>query len=142
LFADLLASPTRKRRDKQRRQQARLALARCGLSDLADAPAGSLPIGLARMVELARATVDPPKVLLLDEPTSGLDAGEAGRLADQIQTIVEAERCGVLLVEHDMEFTMRQCHRLVVLNLGQVIAEGAPDQIRADERVRSAYLGV
>jgi branched-chain amino acid transport system ATP-binding protein len=141
LVADLVASPTRRRRDRERRERAREALARCGLSDVADAPAGSLPVGLARMVELARATVDPPKVLLLDEPTSGLDPTEAGRLAERIAGICRDAGCGVLLVEHDMEFTMNQCQRLVVLHLGQVIATGTPEEIRGDAAVRAAYLG-
>jgi branched-chain amino acid transport system ATP-binding protein len=141
LLADLVASPTRRRRDKERRARAREALELCGLAAVADSPAGSLPIGLARMVELARATVDPPKVLLLDEPTSGLDATEASRLSGRIASICEAAHCAVLLVEHDMAFTMSQCHRLVVLNLGQVIAAGTPEQIRADDAVRAAYLG-
>ncbi len=141
LLADLVSSPTRRRRERARRERAREALERCGLSSLADASAGSLPIGLARMVELARATVDPPKVLLLDEPTSGLDAQEAQRLADRMAVICHEEGCAVLLVEHDMDFTMRHCDRLVVLNLGQEIAAGTPDEVRADERVREAYLG-
>lgn len=141
LLADLVASPTRLRRDRQRRARAREALARCGLSDVEDSPAGSLPIGLARMVELARATVEAPKVLLLDEPTSGLDATEAQRLAERIDAIRRDAGCAVLLVEHDMEFVMNQCQRLVVLNLGRVIATGTPEQIRADPAVRAAYLG-
>jgi branched-chain amino acid transport system ATP-binding protein len=93
------------------------------------------------MVELARATVDNPKVLLLDEPTSGLDATEAHRLADQIAAISSENNCGVLLVEHDMDFLMRQCHRVVVLNLGEVLAVGTPEEVRADPAVRAAYLG-
>jgi branched-chain amino acid transport system ATP-binding protein len=139
--ADLVAFPTRGRQDRARREQARATLEECGLSALAEQPAGSLPIGLARMVELARAIVDRPKVLLLDEPTSGLDDAEAGRLAERIASIAADHRCGVLLVEHDMDFLMRQCHRVVVLNLGQVLAEGRPDQVRADRAVRAAYLG-
>jgi branched-chain amino acid transport system ATP-binding protein len=140
-LADLVAFPTRNRGDRLRRDQARQTLEDCGLSSIADRPAGSLPIGLARMVELARAIVDRPKVLLLDEPTSGLDENEAGRLADRIGTIAEDHQCGVLLVEHDMDFLMRQCHRVVVLNLGQVLAAGTPREIRSNPAVRSAYLG-
>ena len=141
LFADLVALPARRRREQARRARARDALERCGLSAVADAPSSSLPIGLARMVELARATVDPPKVLLLDEPTSGLDPTEATRLADQVREIARSASCAVLLVEHDMEFVMGLCDRIVVLNLGQVIASGTPDEVRADEVVRTAYLG-
>jgi branched-chain amino acid transport system ATP-binding protein len=141
LFADLVSSPTRRRRERARRQRAVATLERCGLAGVADAPASSLPIGLARMVELARATADPPKVLLLDEPTSGLDATEAARLADQIRDISRSADCAVLLVEHDMDFVMGVCDRIVVLNLGQVIAAGTPEQVRADDSVRTAYLG-
>jgi branched-chain amino acid transport system ATP-binding protein len=141
LFADLTALPTRKRREKARRKQAMGALERCGLGGVADEPSSSLPIGLARMLELARATVEPPRVLLLDEPTSGLDATEATRLGQQVREISRTAHCGVLLVEHDMEFVMGVCDRIVVLNLGQVIAQGTPDEVRADETVRVAYLG-
>jgi branched-chain amino acid transport system ATP-binding protein len=141
LFADLVASPTRRRREKARRERAMAALERCGLAAVADEPSSSLPIGLARMVELARATVDPPKALLLDEPTSGLDGNEAARLAEQIREISRSADCAVLLVEHDMEFVMGLCDRIVVLNLGQVIASGTPEQVRADDSVRTAYLG-
>jgi branched-chain amino acid transport system ATP-binding protein len=140
-LADLVAFPTRSRREHARRERARETLEECGLSSIANQPAGSLPIGLARMVELARAIVDRPKVLLLDEPTSGLDAHEAGRLAERIASIAADHRCGVLLVEHDMDFLMRECHRVVVLNLGQVLAEGTAREIRSDAAVRSAYLG-
>jgi branched-chain amino acid transport system ATP-binding protein len=140
-LADLVAFPTRTRRARERRELARAALETCGLTEIADQPAGSLPIGLARMVELARATVDKPKLLLLDEPTSGLDATEAHRLADQIASISSEYNCGVLLVEHDMDFLMRQCHRVVVLNLGEVLVEGTPEEVQADQAVRAAYLG-
>lgn len=108
---------------------------------MADAASASLPIGLARIVELARATVDPPRVLLLDEPTSGLAAGESDRLADRVNSLVEEGNCSVLLVEHDMDFVMTHCHRVVVVNLGQAIAAGTPQEVRADQSVRAAYLG-
>jgi branched-chain amino acid transport system ATP-binding protein len=140
-LADLVASPTRARRQRERRERAMDALEGCGLGAVADQPAGSLPIGLARMVELARATVGNPRVLLLDEPTSGLDALEAGRLAERIAAISAEEDCGVLLVEHDMDFLMRQCGRVAVLDLGEILAEGTPDEVRADPAVRAAYLG-
>jgi branched-chain amino acid transport system ATP-binding protein len=140
-LADMVALPSRTRRNRARKEQAWATLEECGLTGIADQPAGSLPIGLARMVELARAMVDRPKVLLLDEPTSGLDAGEAGRLAERIASIAADHRCGVLLVEHDMDFLMRECHRVLVLNLGRVLAGGTPEQVRADPAVRAAYLG-
>jgi branched-chain amino acid transport system ATP-binding protein len=140
-LADLVAFPTRTRLNRERRNRARGVLEACGLSDIADKPAGSLPIGLARMVELARATVDNPKIILLDEPTSGLDKKESQRLADRIKMMSQDSGCGVLLVEHDMDFLMRQCDRVVVLNLGEILAEGTPGEIRAHPAVRAAYLG-
>ena len=104
-------------------------------------PVGSLPIGLARMVEFARAIVDEPSLLLLDEPTSGLDQRESERLIGQLQLLREASQCAVVLVEHDMGFVMDQCDQIAVLELGRVIATGAPQQIQADPVVRAAYLG-
>ena len=140
-LADLVALPSRRRREVDRREQARANLEVCGLSELADTPAASLPIGLARMVELARATVGRPSVLLLDEPTSGLDATEARRLGDRISAICRDHACAVLLVEHDMDFLMQRCDRVAVLNLGQLLAVGTPEEIRGNEMVREAYLG-
>jgi len=100
-----------------------------------------LPIGTARMVEFARATVDPPRLLLLDEPASGLDESEGALLGQQIETVCADTGCTVLLVEHDAGFIMRHCARVVVLDLGSVLAEGSPAEIREDERVQAAYLG-
>ena len=116
-------------------------LARCGLSAVAKQPSGSLPIGLARMVEVARAIVDTPTVLLLDEPTSGLEEAEAERLGDLIQSIRADGSCAVVLVEHDVGYVMRQCQRIVVLDLGRVLAVGSPQEIQANAEVRTAYLG-
>jgi branched-chain amino acid transport system ATP-binding protein len=93
------------------------------------------------MVELARAIVDSPGVLLLDEPTSGLDEAEAARLTEGIQTIRRDEACAVVLVEHDVGFVVRQCDQIVVLDLGRVLAVGSPPEIQADAAVRAAYLG-
>ena len=103
--------------------------------------AGSLPIGVARMVEFARAVVDPPSLLLLDEPASGLDETEIARLGAEIQAVRAESGSAVLLVEHNAGFVMEQSDRVVVLNLGQVLAEGAPSEIQRDQAVRDAYLG-
>jgi branched-chain amino acid transport system ATP-binding protein len=93
------------------------------------------------MVELARAIVDTPRLLLLDEPTSGLEEHEAEKLAEIVGELRHREQCSVLLVEHDVGFVMRLCDRITVLNLGEVIGEGTPDEVSADAVVRSAYLG-
>jgi ABC-type branched-subunit amino acid transport system ATPase component len=141
LVADLVAFPTRRHVEKERRHRVAEVLEECGLTAVREEPAGSLPIGLARMVEVARAVVDPPRVLMLDEPTSGLDETEAARLGERIQQIRGDKSCAVLLVEHDVGFVMRQCDRIVVLDLGTVLAVGTPQEIQANAAVRAAYLG-
>jgi ABC-type branched-subunit amino acid transport system ATPase component len=139
--ADLVAFPTRRSRERQRRERVEEVLERCGLVPVRRELAGSLPIGIARMVELARAIADPPTVLLLDEPASGLDDTEIARLGEQIQTVRAETGCVVLLVEHNAGFVMEQSDRVVVLNLGTVLADGSPEEIQSNQVVRDAYLG-
>ena len=141
LLADLVMLPTRRRRERERRALVAEALDRCGLTAVRSEYAGSLPIGIGRMVEFARATVEPPRLLLLDEPASGLDAEEAARLGEQIRSVRERTGCAVLLVEHNAGFIMQHSDRVVVLALGAVLADGSPAEIQADPLVRSAYLG-
>jgi branched-chain amino acid transport system ATP-binding protein len=140
LAADLLALSTRRSRERARRERVQEVLALCGLASMARQPAANLPIGRARMVELARAVVDRPRILLLDEPTSGLEQGEAENLAEVIRRLRRDEGCAVVLVEHDVGFVMRHCDRVIVLNLGRVIADDDPETVRANEAVQSAYL--
>ncbi|MGW0660164.1 ABC transporter ATP-binding protein [Streptodolium elevatio] len=141
IAADLLALPSRRRRERERRVRAEEILDLCGLTDLRDKYAGTLPVGQARMVELARAVVDTPKVLLLDEPASGMSSAESVWLGEVVRRLVDHEQCAVLLVEHDVAFVMGLASRVVVLNLGEVLAEGTPAEVRADQAVRDAYLG-
>jgi branched-chain amino acid transport system ATP-binding protein len=141
LLADLVSLPSRRHRERERRAMVEVTLERCGLSDVRSEYAGSLPIGIARMVEFARATVEPPRLLLLDEPASGLDADEAARLGEQIQVLRRETGCAVLLVEHNAGFIMEHTDRVVVLALGALLAEGSPAQIQANPKVRVAYLG-
>jgi branched-chain amino acid transport system ATP-binding protein len=141
MFADVVRLPTRRSRERDRRERVAEVLEQCGLTAVRSDPVGSLPIGLARMVEFARAIVDEPKLLLLDEPTSGLDEREAERLIEQLALLRETTACSVMLVEHDMGFVMQQCDMVVVLELGQVIASGTPKEIQEDPQVRAAYLG-
>ena len=111
-----------------------------GLGGLGAEQASAMPTGLARMVELARALAMAPKVLLLDEPGSGLDDAEAQVLGDLLTTLAKGGM-GVLLVEHDMELVMRICDYIYVLDFGDVIAAGTPEEIRRDPMVQAAYLG-
>jgi branched-chain amino acid transport system ATP-binding protein len=137
----LMRAPTRRARERIRRERVSEVLERCGLTDVRHEPAGALPIGRARLVELARAIADEPRVLLLDEPTSGLDESDCERLGAVMRSVAVEDACAVVLVEHDVGFVMQHCDRIVVLHLGAVIAEGPPDVIRNDAAVGAAYLG-
>ncbi|MGW6501792.1 ABC transporter ATP-binding protein [Nonomuraea angiospora] len=137
LAADLVGRPARRRLERERGERVAEVLELCGLTPLRDAYAAALPVGQRRLVELARALADRPRLLLLDEPTSGLDASQTARLGE----VVKALDTTVLLVEHDMGFVMDTCDRIIVLDLGKVIAAGAPGEIREDPVVRAAYLG-
>ncbi len=141
VLADLVRSPFRARVERRRREQVREALDLFGLSDLSRERASRLTIGQIRLLEMARAAVDQPRVLLLDEPTSGLAETEIDYLARALERIRSERNCAVLLVEHDMAFVMRECGRVVVLNLGKRLAEGTPDEIRRHPEVAAAYLG-
>lgn len=141
LLADLVAAPSRRHRSRDRRAAARAVIDRCGLSDLADEAAGRLPIGKVRLLELARAMVDQPRLLLLDEPTSGLEEHEAHRFAEIVRSYRDDTGASVILVEHDVPFVMELSDRVTVLNLGEVIAEGTPEEVSSDPAVRAAYLG-
>jgi len=139
--ADLVYFPTRRRRERERRERVDAVLERCGLTAVRRELAGSLPIGVARMVELARAIVDEPSLLLLDEPASGLDETEIVRLGEQIQAVRTETGCTILLVEHNAGFVMEQSDRVVVLNLGTLLAQGLPAEVQGNQAVRDAYLG-
>jgi branched-chain amino acid transport system ATP-binding protein len=141
LLADLVALPTRKRRERARRAQTDGVLDICGLVELRNEPAWKLPIGRARMVEMARAIVDNPRALLLDEPTSGLEDADTHTLGASIHRVSRETRCAVVLVEHDVNFVMAHCDRIIALDLGRTIAVGTPEEIRANRAVQEAYLG-
>ncbi|MFE2066501.1 ABC transporter ATP-binding protein [Streptomyces sp. NPDC059467] len=115
-------------------------LERLGLTGTADAPADALPTGIARLVEVGRALVQEPRVLLLDEPAAGQDAEETDRFAALLRALA-AEGTTVVLVEHDMSLVMAVCDDVYVLDLGRVVACGPPARIQQDETVLAAYLG-
>ena len=115
-------------------------LAQVGLAGVADTPADLLPVGQARLLEVARALATAPAVLLLDEPSAGLDTDETVALGHVLTSLADTG-LAVLLVEHDMELVMATCSQVVVLDTGAVIASGSPDAVRADPVVQEAYLG-
>ena len=117
-----------------------LLLQQVGLLELADEPTDSLPTGLARLVELARAMATTPSVLLLDEPSAGLNQEETTALGRILVTLA-SEGMAVLLVEHDMSLVMSICDEVTVLHYGEIITSGDPATVRADPAVQAAYLG-
>ena len=128
------------RRHKTAQAVTEETLERVGLRHVADTPAHTLPTGLARLTELARALAAAPRLLLLDEPGSGLDTAESQDMGRLLAGIA-AEGTAVVLVEHDMDLVMQACAQIHVLDFGAVIASGNPDAVRNDRRVREAYLG-
>ena len=118
-------------------QDAYAALERCGVADHADALPGALPFAKRKRVELARALVGNPRILLLDEPAGGLDADEIAWLAE----LIRQAGTTILLVEHHMDLVMSVCDEILVLDFGKPIAFGSPGEIRTDPKVAEAYLG-
>jgi ABC-type branched-subunit amino acid transport system ATPase component len=98
-------------------------------------------MGLARVLEIARALATEPKLLLLDEPSSGLNEEETSRLAQLLRTLQQERDLSMLVVEHDMDFVLGLSSTAYVLDFGKLLAQGSPDELRADPRVRAAYLG-
>lgn len=136
----MLRPPYLRHRERQLKLRAMEALDRFGLSDKADWPAGVLAYGDKKRVELARATVGRPQLILLDEPVAGLNAEETTAVAKQLRRLRRAGHT-MLLVEHDMDLVMDIADRVVVLDSGKCIASGSPDEIRRNPLVLEAYLG-
>lgn len=123
------------------RHQAREMLAEVGLAGAADTPVSALSHGWRKRVELARALVSQPRLLMLDEPASGLDDTELGSLGDLLRATCKTRNLTVLIVEHNMPFVMNLVDSLVVLNFGVKIAEGTPAEISQHDEVIAVYLG-
>lgn len=136
----MLRLPYLRHRERQLKLRALEALDRFGLSDKADWPAAVLAYGDKKRVELARATVSRPHLLLLDEPVAGLNAEETAEVGEQLRLLRSAGHT-MLLVEHDMDLVMEIADQVVVLDSGKCIAIGTPDEVRRNPLVLEAYLG-
>jgi branched-chain amino acid transport system ATP-binding protein len=131
-----------KRAEKAAIDKARFWLERTSLIDRADDPAGDLPYGAQRRLEIARAMCTEPKLLCLDEPAAGLNPRESEDLNKLLLSIKNDEKIGILLIEHDMSVVMGISDHIVVLDYGEKISDGTPAQVRSDAAVIRAYLGV
>jgi branched-chain amino acid transport system ATP-binding protein len=140
LLGAVLRSPRFRAEEAAMRDHARSLLRQLGMEDDADRPISALPYGRQRKLEIARALIHRPKMLLLDEPAAGLNSGEVEGLMTFVSDL-RAQGMGILLIEHNMGLVMRLADSITVLNFGKKIAEGKPDAVRTDAVVVEAYLG-
>jgi branched-chain amino acid transport system ATP-binding protein len=141
-LAGILGLPVYRRAQEEAIAKAAGWIERIGLTHRADEPAGDLPYGDQRRLEIARAMCTDPVLLCLDEPAAGLNPRESADLNTLLRMIRDEYGTSVLLIEHDMSVVMQISDRIVVLDYGIKIADGTPDEIRNDTRVIAAYLGV
>jgi len=140
-WAAIARLPSYVREEHKACEEAMALLAGLGLADLVDEPAGKLPFGLQRRLEVARALSTKPKLLLLDEPATGMSPEETSEMMDFILKIHQDFDLTIFLIEHHMPVVMGCCPRILVLNYGKTIAHGTPAEIQSNDEVIQAYLG-
>jgi ABC-type branched-chain amino acid transport systems, ATPase component len=141
LIESVLKLPRYRKEEKEVEEKAMNLLKVLDLDEFTNSKAKNLPYGKQRKLEIARALATSPKLLLLDEPAAGMNPTETAELMDTIKLIREKFDISVLLIEHDMKFVMGICEKITVLNFGQVLATGTPDEIKNNPEVIAAYLG-
>ena len=140
-LAAVLRLPVSWRQEKQIEVEARKLLVLFHMQEDADKLAKNLPYGKQRKLEICRALATGPKLLLLDEPAAGMNPQETQELMETIRLVRENFHLTILLIEHDMNLVMGICERLIVIDYGQIIAKGTPEEIKVNKQVIKAYLG-
>ena len=141
IIATILRTPRQRREEREAEERAQEILDYVGIGSLTHEYARNLSYGDQRRLEVARALALNPKVLLLDEPTAGMNPQESQKFIDFIRKLIKDKEISVMLIEHDMKVVMSVSERITVLDQGEKIAEGGPDDIRNNKRVIEAYLG-
>lgn len=141
IFAAMLGLPSAKKKDKALQEEALGYLESFGILEYKDQRADSLPYGLQRRLEIARALAAHPKLLLLDEPAAGMNNDECEELVRLLQDIHQKYNLTIVLIEHHLDVVFKLCNRIYVFNLGKLLAEGSPVEIQSNPEVISAYLG-
>ena len=137
----IFGTPRHRRAEARIREAADQALARTGLADFAERRADALAYGDRRRVEIARALASRPRLLLLDEPAAGMNDKEKSELSQLIRQLNEDDGLGIVLVEHNVRMVAALCHRLVVMNKGEILAEGTTAEVLSRPEVEQVYLG-
>ncbi len=140
-FAELLLLPQQRREETEARQICMDMLERFGLAEAAHEEAGALSLGSQKLVEVARALVASPTVVLLDEPAAGLGAGDVTVLLRGLRQIQAERDLCVIIIEHDLQLVTSLCPKISVLHFGEIISEGSPEHVTSDPVVIGAYLG-
>jgi branched-chain amino acid transport system ATP-binding protein len=138
---DVLSRPKSRQRRNDLVERAYLALDEAGLGQHANELVGNLPFGVLRRLEVARAVVRDPAILLLDEPATGMNVGETEDFAEFLRSVWARHHVTIFFIEHDMNLVMPVAHQVFVLDFGQLIASGTPAEIQNNQRVIDVYLG-